>query len=54
MNIDNRFTQWLMRGRGIRSRLMTRRCRGCDLIEPHSAHLTRYGNWLLDHAGGKA
>lgn len=41
--IDNAWTQRLMRGRGLVSRLSTRKCRGCDDPSPHDAHLTRFG-----------
>lgn len=39
----DRFMSWLMRGRGLQSRLSTRKCRGCDDPSFHNAHLTRYG-----------
>lgn len=43
---ESRILAWLLRGRGIQSRLMTRKCRGCDNTSFHTAHLTRYGHWL--------
>lgn len=46
--IDNRLTQRLIRGRSLRSRLSTRRCRGCADPSFHDAHLTRYGLWRLE------
>lgn len=45
--MDNRFTRWLLRGRGVASRLSTRRCRGCDDESFHTAHLTRLGWWAI-------